>query len=70
MDSKVASRSLKKCVEPEVMLKLNLTKSEDQTESHVLKADVVNLVHLTNTLEEALSEMRTNYCRKVFRKNI
>ena len=70
VDTKVASRSVKKSVEPEIMLKLNLAKNENETENHIIKADVVNLVNMTNTLEEALNELRTNYCRKVFRKGV
>ena len=67
VDIKVASRSLRKCVEPEVMLKLNLKKDEHTVETHILQTDVVNLCHLTNSLEEALNEIKTNYCRRIFR---
>ena len=67
LDIKLASRSLRKLVEPEILLKLNLKKGENTTETHVLQTDVVNLIHLTNSLEEALNEIKTNYCRRIFR---
>jgi hypothetical protein len=68
VDIKLATRSLSKCIEPEIVLKLNLCKGPNKDlESHLLQTDVTNLVHLTNTLENALNEIKTNYCRKVFR---
>lgn len=68
IDVKLATRSLKKCVEPEIVLKLTLAKGEEKT-CHILQTDVTNLVNLTNKLEDALSEIKTNYCRKVLRSN-
>jgi len=68
VDIKLATRSLNKLIEPEIILKLNLSKGPNkQLESHLLQTDVTNLVHLTNSLEDALNEIKTNYCRKVFR---
>ena len=66
IDINVSSRSLRKCVEPEIVLKLDLTKNNEKT-THILQTDVVNLVHLTNSLEEALNEIKNSYCRRVFR---
>lgn len=68
IDIKTATRSLAKCIEPEIILKLNLSNGpSNDSDSHILQTDVVNLVHLTNSLEGALNEIKTNYCRKVFR---
>ena len=68
IDVKLATRSLKKCIEPEIVLKLTLTKGAENT-SHILQTDVTNLVNLTEKLEEALNEIKTSYCRKVLRSN-
>lgn len=71
IDIKLATRSLRKCYEPEIILKLNLSTGKDnELQSHLLQTDVTNLVHLTNSLEEALNEIKTNYCRKVFRSGV
>lgn len=67
LDIKLASRSLRKCVDPEILIKLNLKKDSNTSETHILQTDIVNLTHLTNTLEEALNEIKTNYCRRIFR---
>jgi hypothetical protein len=66
VDIKLASRSIRDIIEPEIMLKFDL-KNDDETSSQVLKTDVVNLIHLTTSLEEALNEIKTNYCRRVIR---
>ncbi len=67
VDYKLASRSIRKCAEPEILLKLDLKTPGDGIETRLLKTDVTNLAHLTATLEEALNEMKTNYCRRVTR---
>jgi COMM domain containing 2 len=68
IDVKLATRSLRNIVEPEIVLKLDL-ELDKQLESHVLQTDPLNLRHLADSLDEALNEIRTNYCRRVF-KNI
>jgi len=67
VDFKLASRSLRKCVEPEIMLKLDLADSSNKKEIHLLQTDVSNLVNLTLSLEEALNEIKSNYVRRVIR---
>jgi hypothetical protein len=68
VDFKLASRSLRKLVEPEIMLKLDLVDgSNDNKKTHLLQTDVSNLVNLTSSLEEALNEIKSNYVRRVFR---
>lgn len=72
VDLNLASRSIRETVEPEIILKLDLKRSdqdETTTTSEILKTDVVNLVHLTNSLEDALNEIKTHYVRRVM-KNI
>lgn len=67
LDIKLATRSLRKLVEPEIILKLDLKKSDSEKQTEILQTDIINLVHLTNSLEDALNEIKTNYCRRVFR---
>jgi hypothetical protein len=67
LDIKVASRSLRRQVEPEILLKFDLSKQQQQLETKVLQTDIVNLNHLTSCLEDALNEIKSNYCRRVFR---
>lgn len=68
VDIKLSTTTDRKIIEPEINFKLNLVKGDNkQEEAHILLTDVVNLVHLTNGLEEALNEIKTNYCRRVFR---
>ena len=39
----------------------------DTSSSCLLQADPVNLLHLTKTLEEALSELNSQHCRRIMR---
>ena len=75
IDVKLATKSLYKQIEPEIILKLNLNSNEqvdksNKTEVHILQTDIVNLVHLTNSLDDALNEMKSNYCRRIFKNLI
>lgn len=67
VDIKLATRSLLEIVEPEIVLKFDLKKGDERQVTKVLQTDVVNLNYLTNSLENALNEIKSNYCRKVFR---
>lgn len=67
IDIKTATKSARKIIEPEIILKLNLTGDNQQKETHLLQTDIVNLVHLTNSLDEALNEIKSNYCRRIFK---
>lgn len=73
VDINLASRATRDIVEPEIVLKLDLKSNSDRGDevvtSEILKTDVVNLVHLTNSLEDALNEIKTHYVRRVM-KNI
>jgi COMM domain containing 2 len=65
LDVKVASRSLNKCIEPEIIMKLNLADHLLQKQVHLIQTDPNNLINLTNKLEDALNEIKTNYSRRV-----
>ncbi|CAF0726171.1 unnamed protein product [Brachionus calyciflorus] len=67
VDIKLATRSLLEIVEPEIVFKFDLKKGDERRVTKVLQTDVVNLNYLTNSLENALNEIKSNYCRKVFR---
>lgn len=70
VDVNLATRAVREIIEPEIVLKLDMKSGQDdQITSEVLKTDVVNLVHLTNSLEDALNEIKTHYVRRVM-KNI
>ena len=69
VDLKFGSRMITKSLETEIMFKLDLQNDAKQKETHILQTDPVNLIHLTNSLEDALNEIKSNYCRRVI-KNI
>jgi len=67
IDVKTATKSLNKMCQPEILMKLSLNDSNLNKKVHVLQTDPVNLEHLINSLDEALNEIKTNYCRRIFR---
>ena len=75
MSFKLAQRSIRNIVEPEVILNLQLetvdpnNPNEKVITDNILQTDPLNLINITNKLEEALNEIRTNYCRRVL-KNV
>ena len=66
VDVRLATRSLRKIIEPEIIFKLNLT-DNNKSQLHILQTDVTNLNYLTNSLENALNEIKSNYSRRIFR---
>jgi hypothetical protein len=78
LDVKLATRSLRRIVEPEIVLKFDFIQENDNNiesenkniQTRILQTDVVNLNHLTNSLEDALNEIKSNYCRRVFRNAV
>ncbi|XP_041482984.1 COMM domain-containing protein 2-like [Lytechinus variegatus] len=66
LDVELASRSLRHQTIPTIMMKLH---TEDCGKKHmqVLQTDPVNLVHLTQALEGALAEVKTQHCRRIIR---
>lgn len=49
-----------------VLIKLQLLEN-GMLKTHLLQCDIPNLVHLTKTLEEALSELKTQHVRRMIR---
>ena len=39
----------------------------DELDSHLMQTDPSNLVHLTQSLESALAELKTQHCRRIMR---
>ncbi|XP_072180275.1 COMM domain-containing protein 2-like [Diadema setosum] len=66
LDVELASRSLRHQTIPTVLMKLH-TKDYGKDEVHTLQTDPVNLVHLTQALEGALAEVKTQHCRRIIR---
>jgi hypothetical protein len=70
---KLAQRSIRNIVEPEILLNLQLetvdpnNPKEKIITDNILQTDPLNLINIANKLEEALNEIRTNYCRRVFK---
>ncbi len=62
----LASRSLHHQVEPLVTLRLHTADGQDK-QCHVLQTDPVNLLHLTESMEAALQELKTAHCRRILR---
>eukprot|EP00057_Strongylocentrotus_purpuratus_P030213 XP_781013.1 PREDICTED: COMM domain-containing protein 2 [Strongylocentrotus purpuratus] len=60
LDVELASRSLRHQTIPTVVMKLH-TEDCGKKDVHVLQTDPVNLVHLTQTLEGALAEVKTQH---------
>jgi len=65
-DVELASRSLHHQTNPLVLMKLH-TKEGEEKKSDVLQVDPVNLIHMTNVLENAMNEMKTAHCRRIVR---
>ncbi|XP_019639685.1 PREDICTED: COMM domain-containing protein 2-like [Branchiostoma belcheri] len=62
----VAGRTLRHQVTPRLMMKLH-TQDSGEKDVQVLQTDPVNLLHLTQVLEGALSEMKSTHCRRIVR---
>ncbi|XP_013780823.1 COMM domain-containing protein 2-like [Limulus polyphemus] len=65
-DVQIASRCLRQQVTPLIILKLDLCK-DGKKQPVVLQTDPCNLVHLTETLEEALTEVKSQHTRRMMR---
>ena len=64
--SQLASRSLRHQTNPTILLKLH-TDDSGTKETQLLQTDPVNLVHLTQSLEGALAEIKSQHCRRIIR---
>ena len=66
-DVQLASRMLNYQTTPQVLLKFHLNNGGSSNDVHVLQTDPVNLLHMTQILEEALNEIKTAHCRRIAR---
>ena len=66
LDVQVASRSMRSQTAPNILLKFTI-KDGEKKEVKLLQTDPVNLIHLTEVLEQALAEMKTAHARRVTR---
>lgn len=65
-DVELASRSLRHQTNPIIVMRLH-TKEGEKKIADILQTDPVNLIHLTNELENAIQEMKTAHCRRIVR---
>ncbi|XP_065063471.1 COMM domain-containing protein 2-like [Rhopilema esculentum] len=66
LDVQVASRSMRSQTAPNILLKFTI-KDGEKKDVKLLQTDPVNLIHLTEVLEQALAEMKTGHARRVTR---
>uniref|UniRef100_A0A023GFZ2 Putative rna polymerase ii large subunit ixodes scapularis rna polymerase ii large subunit n=1 Tax=Amblyomma triste TaxID=251400 RepID=A0A023GFZ2_AMBTT len=66
LEAEVASRCLKSHVTPLVTLKFQLKRGDgDETKDVVLQTDPLNLLHMTESLEEALQSAKSLHMRRI-----
>ncbi|KFM77098.1 COMM domain-containing protein 2, partial [Stegodyphus mimosarum] len=63
IDVQIASRNLRRPVEPSFLLKLQLQK-DGETVNNVFEADPSNIIHMTEVLDQALQEAKSHHCRR------
>ncbi|XP_019854812.1 PREDICTED: COMM domain-containing protein 2-like [Amphimedon queenslandica] len=66
LEAQLSSRSLERQVQPSILLRLH-AEEEDVPSVHTIETDPVNLIHLTNSLETALAEIKSQHCRRIMR---
>ncbi|XP_015921069.2 COMM domain-containing protein 2 [Parasteatoda tepidariorum] len=66
LDIQIASRSLRRPVEPTLLLGLQLKKDGKITNT-VLESDSSNIIHLTEELDKALQEVKSHHSRRIMR---
>lgn len=64
--TQLASRSLQGQVTPNVLMKLHTAKGSAR-DTQLLECDIPNLMNLTNSLDEALQESKSQYTRRILR---
>ena len=67
LDIEIASRSLRGQINPIYLLKMETEGSDGEVQSNLLQTDVVNLKHIVQELENALSESKSGYARRIMR---
>ncbi|PRD27953.1 UNVERIFIED_CONTAM: Commd2 [Trichonephila clavipes] len=63
---KIASRTLRRPMEPSMLLKLQL-EEENKSENIILEADPSNIIHMTQVLDQALQEAKSQHFRRIMR---
>ncbi|XP_055073594.2 COMM domain-containing protein 2 [Misgurnus anguillicaudatus] len=66
LDVQLASRALRHQVKPTVTLKLHLEEGGTRR-AQVLQTDPATLHHLIQEMERALTELKSNHCRRILR---
>ncbi|XP_067948645.1 COMM domain-containing protein 2-like [Watersipora subatra] len=66
LNVKLASRSLQGQLTPNVLMRLHTTQGASK-DSQLLECDIPNLVNLTNSLDDALQESKSQYTRRILR---
>jgi len=66
LDVQIASRSLRRPIEPTLLLGLQLQK-DGKINNTVLEADPSNIIHMTEVLDQALQESKSHHCRRIMR---
>lgn len=67
IDVQLASRALRRQVQPSVLLRLHTSASGQGDSCQLLQTDPGNLLHLTEVLEDALQEARSQHSRRIMR---
>ncbi|XP_055346750.1 COMM domain-containing protein 2-like [Paramacrobiotus metropolitanus] len=63
----IASRTLHNRLRPVVYLQLQLEQDGNQTTSHTLQMDIPTLLHVTEELEQALQDIKSNHAKRIMR---
>ncbi|GFQ87893.1 COMM domain-containing protein 2 [Trichonephila clavata] len=66
LDVQIASRTLRRPMEPSMLLKLQL-EEENKSENIILEADPSNIIHMTQVLDQALQEAKSQHFRRIMR---
>ncbi|GBO15062.1 COMM domain-containing protein 2, partial [Araneus ventricosus] len=66
LDVQIASRSLRRPMEPSMLLKLQLEEGKE-SKNVILEADPSNIIHMTKVLDQALQEAKSQHFRRVMR---
>ncbi|GFT83735.1 COMM domain-containing protein 2 [Nephila pilipes] len=66
LDVQIASRTLRRPLEPSILLKLQL-EEESKSENIILEADPSNIIHMTQVLDQALQEAKSQHFRRIMR---
>ncbi|KAF8763195.1 COMM domain-containing protein 2 [Argiope bruennichi] len=66
LDVQIASRSLRRPMEPSMLLKLQLEEGKE-LKNIILEADPSNIINMTKVLDQALQEAKSQHFRRVMR---